>query len=646
MMKQPSRNISLKMLQVGWVLVGAIYFLFYTFSIQPMIDSYARDTGQVFGEALPQLGMTAQGYAAFFLILNLMLPITAALVAMVIFWKRRNDPMALFVSIALIMYSIVLGRPAIAITLAYPGSWWVVTLLRGMSAICILLLLCIFPNGRFVPRWSIVFLIVASPLMFYTSDIRHYLIPNVTTPVSLVSSLALLTALGFQIYRYLRHSTATERQQTKWVFYGIAIPILSIGIFVGVDILVTPIIATNQVVRLLYRFAVNTFLIFLPASFTPIAIGIAITRNRLWDIDLIINRSIVVAVASALLAFLFLVIVLVIRANFQNTFAGLPFIIAAVIAGALFDPTRRRVQQFLDRRFYRWRFDLNQLAAAEHGQSSARFGAWTGHLVDGYLIQSIIGKGGMGEVYRAVKDNHTYAIKTILKNAAPDQVERFKREATAMAQLQHHNIVRFFGAGAAPMPYIALEFIDGVNLGTLIAQRGRFSPHDALLILRGIAEGLDYAHNRGVIHRDLKPANILVKLLPDSNTVAPLLVDFGLAKISDGSTLTGTGAIGTIAYMAPEQIESAKEVTPKTDIYALGVILYEMLTGQQPFMGNPGQVLFAHLSQPPPDVRWLLPDLPAAFSAVIQQAMAKNAAERWPTAGAMATALETSLQPG
>ena len=141
-----------------------------------------------------------------------------------------------------------------------------------------------------------------------------------------------------------------------------------------------------------------------------------------------------------------------------------------------------------------------------------------------------------------------------------------------------------------------------------------------------------------MIHRDLKPANIMIQ--PDGSAI---LMDFGITKMTDASSsLTGTGAIGTIDYMAPEQIAAAKHVDHRADIYSLGIILYEMLVGEKPFTGNAAQILFAHLQQPPPDARKLNPDLPEHISEAIQQAMAKSVDDRFQSVDMFLTTLISS----
>jgi serine/threonine protein kinase len=154
-------------------------------------------------------------------------------------------------------------------------------------------------------------------------------------------------------------------------------------------------------------------------------------------------------------------------------------------------------------------------------------------------------------------------------------------------------------------------------------------------LMQDVCAALDVAHNQGFIHRDLKPANIMVK--PNGEAV---LMDFGVTKMTDASTsLTGTGAIGTIDYMAPEQIMAAKEVDKRADIYALGVMLYEMVTGEKPFKGSAAQILFAHLQQPPPDPN---DDIQRSIAKVIMQAMSKKPEERFQSASEFFAALQTA----
>jgi serine/threonine-protein kinase len=634
-------KISTRQLQTLWIVTAASYIAFYLFAIPPMVASFLTDAEQLYGRALPRIGMTPDGFALFFTLLNLIVPLSAWTVAFVIFWKRREDRMALLVSAGLVMYSATLGRAAIAFTVSYLDLWWLVSLIRIAAGIAVIVILATFPDGRFVPRWAgglILLAVLAAP---FAGDSRNFINPNATTPGIAIAIAWFVIGLGFQFYRYRQHSTPQERQQTKWVLFGMSVAIIALALFAIANLFLALLPVEAILTRLLTRMAANTFLLFIPVSFVPVTVGIAIMRNRLWDIDLIINRSLVVIVATVFVAAVFIVLVLGIRALFQHIPSGVPFLVAAILAGALFNPTRQRVQRFLDRRLYRWRFDLIQLVAAEREKSKPQRGTLTGQTVDGYQVEGIIGVGGMADVYRAVKNNHVYAVKVLPEDAPPNDAEHFKRETAVTAQLKHSNIVHFIGAGDQPVPYLALDYIEGISLRTLMRQRTRFTLEEAASLLRGIAEALDYTHSRGVVHRDLKPTNILLRLARDGGNVVPVLIDFGLAidNTQADSSATGSDAIGTIAYMAPEQIELGKDITPKTDIYAFGVIVYEMLTGQTPFVGNPAQVLFAHLHQPPPDARQFASSLPSAAVEAIQRALSKNAAERWDSACEMLAAL-------
>jgi eukaryotic-like serine/threonine-protein kinase len=210
-----------------------------------------------------------------------------------------------------------------------------------------------------------------------------------------------------------------------------------------------------------------------------------------------------------------------------------------------------------------------------------------------------------------------------------------------LAAIDHPNIVKVYDAGQVDgIYYMAMEFVQGRDLGDVLKENGTLPLAEIQPFLRDFAGALDYAHERGLVHRDIKPSNIMVRLKPDRSSYEVVLMDFGVAKLQDAQTeLTGTGAIGTIDYMAPEQIMAAKAVDHRADIYALGIVLYEMLTGECPFKGTPGQVLFAHLQQPAPDPRTVKPDIPVSIAEAVLRALDKNPDARFQTASAMAAAL-------
>jgi serine/threonine protein kinase len=201
------------------------------------------------------------------------------------------------------------------------------------------------------------------------------------------------------------------------------------------------------------------------------------------------------------------------------------------------------------------------------------------------VIEELIGQGGMGRVYRAQQPhlNRVVALKVLSAERAgdPEWLERFSREARALARLSHPHIVQVYDFGETPLPYLLMEHVEGVNLRQAM-QNGGLTAREALAIVPKLCDALHYAHEHGVLHRDIKPENILI-----DTEGRVKLVDFGLAKLRDEGvlhfTLTQSGAkLGTLAYMAPEQVEKPGEVDHRADIYSLGVVLYEMLTGELP----------------------------------------------------------------
>ena len=268
---------------------------------------------------------------------------------------------------------------------------------------------------------------------------------------------------------------------------------------------------------------------------------------------------------------------------------------------------------------------------------------WVGTLVGPYRIIEAIGQGGMAAVFKAYQpalDRHV-AIKVLSaqRAAMPGFSERFEREAKAIAQLNHPNILPVIDYGRAEgLTYIVMKYVPG---GTLADRLRR--PLDLVSIVHlvgQIAAALDHAHGRGVIHRDVKPSNVL---LDEGEWVQ--LADFGLARMMRSeSDLTGTGmSMGTPAYLSPEQAQGLA-LDQHTDIYSLGVMVYEMVAGQLPFLADsPMAVVFKHIYEPPPVPRSVKPELPEAIESVLMRGVAKSIAERFPSAGDLARALREAV---
>jgi hypothetical protein len=264
-----------------------------------------------------------------------------------------------------------------------------------------------------------------------------------------------------------------------------------------------------------------------------------------------------------------------------------------------------------------------------------------------YEVLEPLGRGGMADVYkgRHPRLDRTVAIKVLPANLAheADFRARFEREARAIAALKRPNIVQVFDFGEADGAYyMVMEYIAGKDLGNLIHERGRLALAEALPLLREVAAALDYAHTQGLVHRDVKPSNVLLEFGSNGNNPRAILTDFGIAKIvAGGSGMTKSAIVGTADYIAPEQIRASGEVDSRADIYSLGVMAYEMLTGRLPYAGeNVANVIVGHLQLPIPDPHLLVPDLPLTAAGAVQRAMAKDPNDRFATAGEFVRALE------
>src|SRR5215208_7002349 len=258
------------------------------------------------------------------------------------------------------------------------------------------------------------------------------------------------------------------------------------------------------------------------------------------------------------------------------------------------------------------------------------------HIADRYRLDEKVGSGGMSSVYRAFDPTleRWVAIKLMHRDIStdPDQLERFRREARAVASLNHPHIVTVIDAGEDDgMPYIVFEYVEGETLKDRIRRFGRLQVPESLAYAIEIGRALAVAHDRGIVHRDVKPQNVLV----DEEGSAKV-TDFGIARTLDQEGLTADGRVlGTTDYVSPEQA-LGHAVTGQSDIYSLGIVLYEMLTGDVPFRGeNQVSVAMKHIREDMPDLQVRRPEISSALAAVVDRATAKDLAVRYPTAQAM-----------
>jgi eukaryotic-like serine/threonine-protein kinase len=268
-----------------------------------------------------------------------------------------------------------------------------------------------------------------------------------------------------------------------------------------------------------------------------------------------------------------------------------------------------------------------------------------GTLIDGrYRVISRVGSGGMAEVYCAedVQLGRRVAVKLLHERFAQDEefVERFRREASSAASLSHANIVSVYDRGEwAGTYYIAMEYLDGRSLDSIVREEAPLVPERAIEITEQVLRAARFAHRRGVVHRDLKPHNVIID---DEGRVK--VTDFGIAR-AGASEITQTGSImGTARYLSPEQAQG-QAVSPRSDLYAIGIMLYELLTGTVPFEGDSVvAIALRHLSEPPRPPSSFVPTIPASLDAIVMRALEKSPERRFADADEFLTALESERE--
>lgn len=557
-------------------------------------------------------------------------------ISALLFYRRGDDWMSVLVAFSFtLLAGGLFSSPAISYSTLYVKS---VYAQLDIGALCLFAVLFRYPDGKAIFRWTnpalVIFGVYVALLLIFEK------------PFDSIWVLALLImgvlACFTLVQRYRFHANPLQRQQMKWLVIACIAMVATIPASVLAYILPDP---TERAIALLIAHLISSFAFI----WIPVSVAFAIFRFRLWDVDLAINRSLVAAAVTVLVALSFVVAFEVGNVTLQSVIGtsqpGLAGAIAAAVAVALYRPVNQRARRVVDQRVFGFRFDLRAVERAQLPPAITNPGALSGKQLDEYLILDLVGQGGMGEVYKGQANGVWAAIKVLREDVSekPEFRARFDREVKVMATLIHPHIVRLFGHGqSSGVSYIAMEYIEGDPLDKRIIPEKLPPLAEVRQLITGLATALDYAHEQGIIHRDIKPSNVMLR---HSESSSPVLMDFGIAKLQEGQTrFTGTAAIGTIGYMSPEQIMSAREVDHRADIYALGVVCYELVTGRRPFEGSAGQVVFAHIQQPPPDPSTFNPSLPRSVSSAILRALAKNTEDRWSTAGAFAQALSADAK--
>jgi hypothetical protein len=609
-------------------------------------------------DQLSGIGLTSVAVALYRPLLDLLTSAVFMGVGLLIFRRRADDWMG-FLSSLMLMYfgpRVVITVTRTLITLD-PDLFSVIGFFSALGFFfTIHPTLYLFPNGKFVPRWSRWLLLA---ILVYEVSIRGFGVyfGDLSSRGSLVTVLAgaggfiALAGFGLQLVRLRFHSTPIERQQSKWVVIGGAAAIASIVISNFFEVLLPTLSGPTLVIL---GFVVPLVYYGL-ALMLPLAFAFSMLRYRLWEADYVLNRSLVYGVLAVFLAVVFFAVLGVMQIIAGRVLpveqTGTATVLGALVVGALYMPTRRRLARFIDKRVFGFRVELDELKRRQNEtrerndptQASLPQGVFSGRTVGLWDLGGVIGRGGMSEVYLSLRrDGQTPVAVKVLppEMAAKDEyVARFAREVSIMRGLEHPNIVRLLGDGEQDsLRYLAMEYVDGPTLHSLMKQREALSLAEVRQVIADLAAALDYAHGRGLVHRDIKPSNVLLRL--EAAGMRAVLADFGIAhQPNNTQILTRDAIMGTLEYIAPEQIMSAREVDARADIYALGVVAYQMLTGKLPFEGNPAQLVYGHLNQPAPSPCDVVSGLPYSVGNAVVKALAKTPAERYATAGAFAAAL-------
>lgn len=488
--------------------------------------------------------------------------------------------------------------------------------------------LAVFPDGVVRPRW--VYWLLFARVLIIANFVANW-VPLLNQHFVFVNIAMFSALMAAHVQRFRQESCSLVRQQTKWVLLGVG---------VGLSFFFAQRLADQYLIHAVPELYPIIYVASRGAILTiPVAVTFALLRYRLYDVDWVLNRGLVYSALSVFVVAVFgmgLVVSQVVLARLIDTADArlIMAVLSALCVAALHMPVRVRLQRWVDQRVFRLRVTPEALSCA--ATQPAAQPSWLGLQLGDLVLEKMVARGSMGEVYVATYRGRRVAVKLLPRESLDDRdvCRLIERELRLLQGLKHPNICQMLGFGLYEgVPYIVMEYVKGQELENVLKARGTLTLEEARLILRDIAAALDYLHEHNILHRDVKPRNIILQDL------RAVLTDFGMARHIVGTQGTGTNLLTTPDYAAPEQLRGDHNVTPATDIYALGVVAYRMLTGQKPFTGTLQQKMLAILHTPARDPRELNPALPGATARAILQALEKDPTRRFSTAGEFARAV-------
>jgi tRNA A-37 threonylcarbamoyl transferase component Bud32 len=584
-------------------------------------------------------------------VLVVLLAIGFAVAGIIIARFKSDEWLALLVAFTLIGQGAnafgPLQRMAAIPSFEIPVRFVIAMVLMGLPLSCYL-----FPDGKIQKRWmlyvaGIWFLWLMVSVFWHDFPLNIFVRGGNATLRYLLSLLAVLsTGIYAQIYRYRTTESATKREQLKWIVFGVAVGIVTgigVNLFLNFFELTNPSAETYLIVDML------TQTLSVVAQFTvPVAVVFSILKYRLYDIEIVINRSIVYGSVTVVLATVFGILLFGLQAAYraitkQDNPPTLAVVISTIAVSSIFQPTRKVLRRFINRKLYGMDVDFDEIRR-RNSQMERVANLPTNEVtsVGGYSEVELIARGGMGEVYKARHPglNRTVAIKILSAFFKDDSNfnKRFAREAKTMAQLRHPNIITIHDYGEQDgLPFIVMEYLTGETLSQMLEKCERLSLEDGLPLLSDIASALDYAHGQGVIHRDIKPSNVIVEpitTLTSGRSQRAILMDFGIARfMTERTMLTASGdVLGTADYISPEQVHGA-ELDSRADQYSFAVMTFQLLTGHKPFeRNNTWAMIRSHLEEAPPDPR-IYVRMPDHVANAILKALSKKPEDRFESVG-------------